>query len=164
MIILLPPILYSDISLLVVFLLLFCLVVIIIIIITIITNTDRSYCQITSNEVKSICFLFQNLHLFYYLSPCLLLACFHFLLLFIYRHPCLLLHNFLVLPSVTINQHLLHDSHLLYFLIITSNSSIMFTISAGSNPGSGTSMGSHGLHSIDRTFRRMWLDPRRAIF
>ena len=29
--------------------------------------------------------------------------------------------------------------------------------------GSGALMGSHGLHSIDRTFRRMWLDPRRAI-
>ena len=25
-------------------------------------------------------------------------------------------------------------------------------------------MGSHGLHSIDRTSRRMGLDPRRAIF
>ena len=28
----------------------------------------------------------------------------------------------------------------------------MFTISAGSNPGSGALMGSHGLYSIDRTF------------
>ena len=37
-------------------------------------------------------------------------------------------------------------------------------MSAGSNPGSGALMGSHGPHSIDRTFRRMWLDPRRAIF
>ena len=40
----------------------------------------------------------------------------------------------------------------------------MFTISAGSNPGSGALMGSHGLHSIDKTFRGMWFDPRRAIF
>ena len=34
----------------------------------------------------------------------------------------------------------------------------------GAFPGSAALMGSHGLHSIDRTFRRMWLDPRRAIF
>ena len=40
----------------------------------------------------------------------------------------------------------------------------MFTISAASNPGSGALMGSHGLHAIDRTFQRMWLDPRRVIF
>ena len=33
---------------------------------------------------------------------------------------------------------------------------------AGSNPGSGALMGSHGLHSIERTFPRMWLDPRRV--
>ena len=51
-----------------------------------------------------------------------------------------------------------------FFSLILLDSSIMFTISAGSNPGSGALMGSHGLHSIDRTFRRMWLDPRRAIF
>ena len=48
---------------------------------------------------------------------------------------------------------------LLSLIIILLDSSIMFTISAGSNPGSGALMGSHGLHSIDRTFRRMWLDP-----
>ena len=30
----------------------------------------------------------------------------------------------------------------------------MFTMSARSNPGSGAPMGSHGLHSIDRIFRR----------
>ena len=42
-------------------------------------------------------------------------------------------------------------------------SSIMFTISAGSNRGSGALMGNYGLHSIDRTFRRMWLDPSEAI-
>ena len=30
----------------------------------------------------------------------------------------------------------------------------MFTISARSNPGFGAPVGSHGLHSIDRTFRR----------
>ena len=39
----------------------------------------------------------------------------------------------------------------------------MFTFSAGFNQGSGAPMESHGLHSIGRTFRRMWLDPRRAI-
>ena len=53
---------------------------------------------------------------------------------------------------------------LLLLSLILLDSSIMFTISAGSNPGSGALMGSHGLHSIDRSFRRMWLDPRRAIF
>ena len=31
-------------------------------------------------------------------------------------------------------------------------------------PGSGALMGIHGLHLINRTSRRMWLDPRRAIF
>ena len=53
---------------------------------------------------------------------------------------------------------------LLLLSLILLDSSIMFTISAGSNPGSGALMGSHGLHSIDRTFWRMWLDPKRAIF
>ena len=53
-----------------------------------------------------------------------------------------------------------------FFLLslILLDSSIMFTISAGSNPGSGALMGSHGLHSSDRSFRRMWLDPRRVLF
>ena len=53
---------------------------------------------------------------------------------------------------------------LLLLSLILLDSFFMFTISAGSNPGSGALMGGHGLHSIDRTFRRMWLDPRRAIF
>ena len=57
-----------------------------------------------------------------------------------------------------------HQLLLLLLSLILLDSSIMFTISAGSNPGSGALMGSHGLHSIDRTFRRMWLDPKRAIF
>ena len=39
--------------------------------------------------------------------------------------------------------------------LILLDSSIMFTISAGSVPGSGALMGGHGLHSIDRPFRRM---------
>ena len=53
---------------------------------------------------------------------------------------------------------------LLFDVIIIISNSIMFTISAGSNSGSEALMGSHGLHSIDRTFWRMWLDPTRAIF
>ena len=44
---------------------------------------------------------------------------------------------------------------LLSLIIILLDSSIMFTISATSIPGSGALMGGHGLHSIDRTFRRM---------
>ena len=49
---------------------------------------------------------------------------------------------------------------LLFLLLLLSSlirldSSVTFTISAGSNLGSGALMGSHGLHSIDRTFRRM---------
>ena len=39
--------------------------------------------------------------------------------------------------------------------LILLDSSIMFTISTGSVSGSGALMGGHGLHSIDRTFRRM---------
>ena len=53
---------------------------------------------------------------------------------------------------------------LLFDVIIIISNSIMFTISAGSNPGSEALMESHGLHSIHRTFRRMWLAPTRAIF
>ena len=53
---------------------------------------------------------------------------------------------------------------LLLLSLILLDSSVMFTISDGSNPGSVAPMGSHGLRLIDRTFRRMWLDPRRAIF
>jgi len=53
---------------------------------------------------------------------------------------------------------------LLLLYLILLDYSVMFTINARSNPGSGALMGSHGLHLIDRTFRRMWLDPRRAIF
>ena len=51
-----------------------------------------------------------------------------------------------------------------FFSLIPLDSSIMFTISAGSSPGSGALMSSHGPHSIVKTFRKMWFDPRRAIF